>query len=503
MVTVYDELPYPGLPFAETHPDRLATMATLFGMTPAPVDRCRVLELGCGDAGNLIPMAFTLPNSTFTGIDLAGTAISRGQELAGALGLSNIDLRQLDLLDFGPHSGEFDYIIAHGLYSWVPPEAREHVLEICKTHLAPNGVAYISYNTYPGGHLRDAVRKMMQYHVRDVAGSEQRCKSARELLEFLLAAHTGQDEYEVFLRAQVQYILETGPGHFFHDELNEFNYRFYFHEFVKDAAGHGLQFISETQLLGSQSAVLPPGVAEKMPSLGEEDYLVREQYLDFVKLRNFRKSLLCHSAVRLDRRLDPSIVRGMYAASPSTPASPDLVFSETAAHEFRFPKGGNMSTNHPLAKAAMLHLGQVWPGVISFPDLLETARSLSGRDSPSANAPFPEDEAWLSDMLLKLYAANFAELHAYIPAGANTVSERPVSSPLARAQLRNGQRVTNLRHASISVDDESGRLLLSLMDGTRDRAQLLAELSKHFHSVTVDELNLNMNEMAKMSLLVA
>jgi len=179
------------------------------------------------------------------------------------------------------------------------------------------------------------------------------------------------------------------------------------------------------------------------------------------------------------------------------------VFSETAAHEFRFPKGGNMSTNHPLAKAAMLHLGQVWPGVISFPDLLETARSLSGRDSPSANAPFPEDEAWLSDMLLKLYAANFAELHAYIPAGANTVSERPVSSPLARAQLRNGQRVTNLRHASISVDDESGRLLLSLMDGTRDRAQLLAELSKHFHSVTVDELNLNMNEMAKMSLLVA
>lgn len=502
MRTVYDELPYPGLPFAETHPDRLATMATLYGMMPAPVERCRVLELGCGDAGNLIPMAFALPGSTFTGIDLAGTAILRGQELAGLVRLSNIDLRQMNLLEFDSNSGEFDYIIAHGLYSWVPPEARERILEICKTHLAQNGVAYISYNTYPGGHLRDAVRRMMQYHVRDVAGSEERCNRARELLEFLLAAHSAQDEYEVFLRSQIQYILEAGPGHFFHDELNEFNYRFYFHEFVKDAARHDLQFIAETNLLGSQSGALPPGVVETMPALADEDHLVREQYMDFVKLRNFRKSLLCHAGVHLDRRLNPSFVRGLFAASPASPASAESLLSETAAAEFKFPKGGNMSTNHPLAKAAMLHLGRIWPAVIPFSNLLETARSLSGRDSPSANAPFEEDEAWLSDMLLKLYAANFAELHSYVPAGSNTVSERPVASALARAQLRTGQRVTSLRHTSISVDDENGRLLLSLLDGTRDRAQLLSALNQ-LRQPTAQELEMNLTEMAKMSLLVA
>ena len=81
MPTPYDELPYPGSAFAQTHPDRLATLATLFGMTPAPVERCRVLELGCGDGGNLIPMAFALPESRFTGVDLATTAIARGQQL--------------------------------------------------------------------------------------------------------------------------------------------------------------------------------------------------------------------------------------------------------------------------------------------------------------------------------------------------------------------------------------------------------------------------------------
>src|SRR5262249_42544879 len=163
-----------------------------FGMTPAPVEGCRVLELGCGDGGNLIPMAFTLPKSCFTGLDLAGTAIARGRSLLGALDLSNIRLLHLDLLDVSVDFGEFDYIIAHGLYSWVPPHVRKRILEICKLHLATNGVAYISYNTYPGGHLRDALRNMMLFHVRNTAGAEQRSRQARELLEFLVASHAEQ-----------------------------------------------------------------------------------------------------------------------------------------------------------------------------------------------------------------------------------------------------------------------------------------------------------------------
>src|SRR6476661_8295153 len=125
MPTPYDELPYPGSAFAQTHPDRLATLATLFGMTPAPVERCRVLELGCGDGGNLIPMAFGLPESRFTGVDLATTAIARGQQLIDQVGLANIRIQNADLMDLDSGFGEYDYIIAHGLYSWVPPQVRE------------------------------------------------------------------------------------------------------------------------------------------------------------------------------------------------------------------------------------------------------------------------------------------------------------------------------------------------------------------------------------------
>src|SRR3954471_17103755 len=139
--TAYDDVPYPSTPFPQTHPDRLATLATLFGMRPASVERCRVLELGCGDGGNLIPMALVLPESDFLGVDLAGEPIARGRSTIDALGLRNIEMRQDDLRAFanGADAGQeqFDFIIAHGVYSWVPEDVRDALLHICRRRLAP------------------------------------------------------------------------------------------------------------------------------------------------------------------------------------------------------------------------------------------------------------------------------------------------------------------------------------------------------------------------------
>src|SRR6185295_8664840 len=111
--TSYDTMPYPTGTYPQTHPDRLATIATLFGMTPAAPDRCRVLELGCGDGGNLIPMAFALPESRFLGIDLSTTAVASGRELIAKTGLTNIALEARNLLTFEPEAGGYDYVIAH------------------------------------------------------------------------------------------------------------------------------------------------------------------------------------------------------------------------------------------------------------------------------------------------------------------------------------------------------------------------------------------------------
>src|SRR5262252_5947803 len=145
-LTQYDEVRYTSRPLAQTHPDRLATLASWFGMRPAAVDRCRVLELGCGTGANLIPMALGLPESSFVGVDLATSAIAEGQAMATALELANIDLRALDVRTIPDQLGAFDYIIAHGLFSWVTHDVQEHILEVCTTRLTPEGVAYISYN---------------------------------------------------------------------------------------------------------------------------------------------------------------------------------------------------------------------------------------------------------------------------------------------------------------------------------------------------------------------
>jgi SAM-dependent methyltransferase len=193
-LTSYDEVLYASYPFPQTHPDRLATLASLFGLHPAPVTGCRVLELGCGDGANLVPMAFGFPQSQFVGIDLAARPIALGQAQVAGLKLENLDLRCCDILAVDAAFGEFDYIIAHGVYSWVQEAVRDRLLAVCKERLVPAGVAYVSYNTYPGYHLRDLVRGMMAFHVRGITEPQERIQQALSLLKFLLQKFPTESE---------------------------------------------------------------------------------------------------------------------------------------------------------------------------------------------------------------------------------------------------------------------------------------------------------------------
>jgi cyclopropane fatty-acyl-phospholipid synthase-like methyltransferase len=152
--TTYDELPYINKAFPQTHPDRLATLGRLFGLTPPDLETCRVLELGCASGDNLVPMALGLPNARFVGIDLSGHQIEQGQRQVSALGLSNIELRQFDIANIDASWGKFDYIVSHGIYSWIPAPVRERLLAICRDNLAPNGIAYVSSTRFPLAHAR-------------------------------------------------------------------------------------------------------------------------------------------------------------------------------------------------------------------------------------------------------------------------------------------------------------------------------------------------------------
>jgi SAM-dependent methyltransferase len=453
-------VPYPGHPFAQTHPDRLATVATLFGLQPAQPHACRLLELGCGDGGNLVPMAYALPGSAFTGIDLSGTAIARARELSAELGLANLRLEHADLAAL--ELGEFDYVVAHGVYSWVAPPDRDALLAACRAHLAPQGVAYVSYDVLPGGHLREITRQMLRWHLRDVAEPEERIAQARALLSAVAAAGSDGDELRQRLAWQAEWALAQSDPSLFHDELADHHEAVLFADFADHAARHGLRFLAEADVFEMQASALPPGLAGGT--------IEREQYLDFFKGRMFRQTLLCRGEAE-PREPAAAVVRSMLAAAPLRPDG-EVGPGRTT---FRAPRGTTLTTDDTSVKAALLRLGEAWPAAVPVAEL--------GGDA-------------VGEMLLRAYAAGLVHLHLWAPPIATAPSERPLAAAPARAQAARGGRITTLRHAEVDVPDELGRRLITLLDGTRDRAALLRELGR-----PADELERSLQGLAALGLL--
>jgi methyltransferase-like protein len=497
----YDRIAYRTLPMPQTHPDRLATVSLLHGMTPRPIDRCRVLELGCGDGSNLIPMAYGLPGSEFVGVDLAATAVTSGVAAISALGLRNVALHHLDVMEISDTFGIFDYIIAPGIYSWVPAPVRDRILAICEAHLAPQGVAFVSYNTYPGCHLRQAVWQILQFHVEGIADPGERIAQARALARFMADCPQAEASDGAVLGNEMRAVLDHSPGLLFHDDLAATNFPLYFHEFASHARRHRLQFLAEANIHEMQPQAYPPEVARQVWQLANESVVQKEQYLDFLRNRRFRQTLLCHEDVPLDRMLQREILRTLHLGSSARPVvERPNVDAPGIVEEFRGRGDSTMSTDHPLAKAAMLHLGQVWPRVIGFDDLL---RNIGRRGDNAA------ETGSLLDILLAAYTAGFIELHTHAPHFALEPGPRPTASPVARLQLEHGSFVASLRHTSVCIEDDLGRLLLRLMDGTRTPEMLRHDLGIHVSAqpspveVSAALVESKVAEAARLALLVA
>ena len=504
---------YPPIVHAQTHPNRLFVNATLFGLNPAPVARCRVLELGCGDASNLIAIAIAHPESQCVGIDTSGEAIADGRKLAEEVGAENVSLLQTDVMEIGADFGEFDYVIAHGLYSWVPPEVREKVMEVCRANLAPDGVAYVSYNVYPGAHLRQMYRGMMTYHVRQFADPMDKVRQSRAMLQFLAESHPPQsgadgggggqgaerpmrayalrrnELYRQLIRNELDHMAITPPAMTFHDDLAPFNTALHFHEFAAHAQRHGLQYLSEAEFIETQPPVpgapptFPAEVMRVLDQVPRADVIAREQYADFVKCRQFRQTLLCHAAVAVARPPVAQRVTGLYAAGMARPVNPNLDLRSATPETFEMPNKGTFNVNLPLAKAALAVLGEAWPRRVHFDELAEQCRARLGAAPEGAAGPFADtggptaDTSQLGDFLLTAYAANIVGLHAYAPQMQLSPGEKPVGSRLARAQVARRPLVSNLWGTTVDLSGPVPGRLLRLLDGTRDRDALARDLA--------------------------
>jgi SAM-dependent methyltransferase len=490
---LYDEVPYPGRAFVQSHPDRMATMATLFGLDAAPPAACRVLELGCGDGGNLLPMALALPGSSFTGIDLSAHAIAQAQSRTTELGLDNIRFERRGFDDYEPPPGSFDYVIAHGIYSWVPPAVRDRLMALCARALAERGVAYVSYNALPGHRNRQTLRDLLTLELEGIDEPRARMAAARRLLAEACEVWRAGEGQEATLGGQAKMLLEQSDALFFHDTLSPHNKAPYFVEFAAHAGAHGLQFLAEAEFTEMQTGGLPDAMRARVHAI--DDVVRREQLLDFLKQRMFRQTLLCHGAVTLDHVPRPERIAGMAAAGPVK----SEVDEATGRVTFRGPAGARLTTDHPPLIAALRRIGERWPGAARITDLAE-----AGPDA-DADAPAGESLEMLCKALLPCFAANVVRLHVHPPAAATAPGPFPRTTALAKLQARERGFVTTLRHTSGRPEDEIGWQLIGLLDGTRDRAALLTALAATLdgdHPDLADEIERGLVTLARAGLLL-
>jgi SAM-dependent methyltransferase len=493
--TAYDLVPYPGHAHAETHPNRVAAIARLFGLDAPPVATASVLEVACGDAANLIPVAVSLPAARCVGFDLAASAIERGRACIARLGLASVRLEIADLAAAGAAFGTFDYVIAHGLYSWVPAPVRDALLALIRDSLSPAGVALVSYNTYPGWQLGDMVRGMARYHVREVEDSGARVAQARALLDFLAVAHDADDAYGQMLAAEAQRFAKLSPAHLVHDDLAEVNDPVWFHQFVAHAGRFGLGFLAEADFATLSGAELPEAARAKLAVL-QDDPVAYGQYLDFARARRFRSTLLCHAARAVAAAPIPGAVRRLLAASAAVPDAQRVDLAPGAEAHFRWGERASLKTDHPLAKAAFVTLLDRWRKPSTFDALLEAACARLGRPASEADA-----EA-LETILLGAFGLRMVELTAEPWCCAPRATDRPEASALARLEAEDGELVTTLAHRRVRLEDPALRCLLRLCDGTRDAEALGADLEAAGHVLDREAVAARLDGFAKLGLLV-
>jgi SAM-dependent methyltransferase len=464
----YDQIPYPSLAIRRTHPSHLAALARLFGVSAASPRRCRVLELGCAAGGNLLPMAMDFPDSRFLGIDASARQIADGQAVVDALGLNNIELRQLDILAIPDDLEPFDYILCHGVFSWVPRPVQDQILQIGRRLLAPHGVVYISYNTYPGWYLRAVVRDMMRYHVRNFQDPREKIGQARALLDFLVKSAGGRTEaYRQVLRDEAELLNMREDAYLFHEHLEDTNQALYLHEFLERAEEVGLQYLADTEF----SAMLPSEFGPEVAGLLDQAPLVvQEQYLDFLRNRSFRGTLLCPAALELQRQIDPLRLAGcdvsleMHLEMPGTmPLAGESLVCHTAGETIR--------ASQPVTQAAIICLNEIWPESLSFEELCTATiqRLATGGLSVSE-----ADDRWrrtLAQDLMMLYSRRLLRVLVDCPRCTTQISGFPTVTPLTRWQARQGDSVANHRHESLRLTDPS-RCLVPHLDGRHDRDAL-------------------------------
>jgi len=473
---LYERSQYISYAYALSHPDHLAMMARLFGLTPPDPADARILEIGCASGGNLIPLAMNSPRARYLGIDLSESQIENGREHIAALGLENVDLEALDLLEFDPGEQEFDYIIAHGVYSWVPPEVRERILELARRHLSPHGIAYVSYNCYPGWHINEISRYLMYRNCDHIGDPGTRYSTAMGLLQEFAAVAKDSDAFPLarIYRECHASLQDLGQDYVLHEYLEPVNTPFYFRDFVFNCANRDLAYVCDAELTPMLLSSRPQAIQDLIGRIAN-NRLETEEYLDFIDARTFRSSLLTHASHELDLDIRPQLLMQMQAACRL-----EVKDREGDKYRLGLPGGDedDLHTGSNILRHAVELMHAAWPCSLAIDDLFMNSAGAAGYtlDTLDDQQLTREIERFTHDLLM-LYVMGHLELSLTAPACSNQISDHPRLSPLALRQAKLGNdRLTSQKHQNIPCG-KGRQNFLAHLDGRHDRQRLQAILA--------------------------
>ena len=451
----YDALPYRHGSIPICAPARTGVIARMLGVAAAPPDRCRVLEIGCAEGMNLLPLAERFPESQFTGIDFSPVQIASANRAREACGIENARLLCADLRTFEPEPDSFDYVIAHGIYSWVEADVQDRLLAVCTRCLAPAGVAYISYNTQPGWASTEGLRKVLLSMIDRNADLADQAEEARKILHAFGNVFADEEGAQATLmRESIAGMLGKPAALLMHDELAEVTSACTFLDFTAHAARRGLHYLAEAHYASMPFEHMKPAIREAVAGLAT-DFEKSQQILDLVGTRCFRNSLLTRPPLPETRSQDPAFVRECVLnttfrlENPQVNLQPGVPMRVVGRHDVK------LSLDHPLDKAFLATLIGVAPHRIPFPAAFAEARRQLERFQIKAEY----SEEAISLLVQKLFTLDQVDLQL---AGSGAwLRDRipPEPSALMRWQSQNAYPIVNRWHETVEIQANEKRWL--------------------------------------------
>lgn len=471
----YEELSYPNDAYSVCDPASLIANARLhalrLGANIPPSIWCqddkanlRILEIGCAQGGNIIPLAAKYPNMRCVGVDLSPSQIAHARQDASALQLDNIELYAASILDIAFDEGSFDIVIAHGVLSWVDRETARAIVARSGQLLKESGLLYVSYNTLPGWYQEKAIRDMMEFHARNAGSASDEIAKAREILK--VGGELARDErYQANLREEQAVLQQVPNGYLYHDYLETFNEPYYLKDVVALAQGGALSYLGDCDMTSYQRSPQMLAFIEKNAldtSLAQ--YIVHEQYQDFFCNRRFRQSIfikaeLSDTSSAEIERVDLASFAFLLHAQPE---------QELSRYELSQAKSLFLIPQSNEDRQIVKQIQDEGALRIMRWLLMHKRRAVDYAELQSQLAPISGDA--LNRVLHTLLLDGLITLTQ--PLLTQQVPANPYAWYVSRYYASIAASSVNLYHKNISLD-RAARCLLILCDGSRDRVELV------------------------------